>query len=88
MKNTFEISELTPTMLANAFAYYHRGRFWKYNFDEWLLNEFEAVRDCNNKLVSIVREYKSRYGYETERITDYALNDTQIFLNLLNKINK
>lgn len=82
---TFDISELTPAMLANAFAYYHQGHFWKYNFDEWLLNEFEAVRDCNNKLVAIFREYKSKYGYETKRITDYPTVDTQIFLNLLNK---
>lgn len=86
--NTFEISELTPVMIANAFAYYNKGHFWKYNFDEWLLNEFEAVRDCNNKLVALCREYKSRYGYETERITDYPNNNTQIFLNLFSQANK
>ena len=85
---SFEISELTPVMLANAFVYYNQGHFWKYNFDEWLTKEFEAVRDCNNKLVAICREYKSRYGYATERITDYAKPNSQIFLDLLSKANK
>lgn len=70
MEDKFELSELSANLLLRAYTYYNRERFWKYNFNEWLLKEFTPVRDKYGKVVDLRRTYNGKYGPESKYIGD------------------